>query len=145
MTILASIMDQESVEVVTMWTDIVFLAYTHLHFLLIFWLGGSAGDIKALVVLNLVTIFVVDLMSVVTTLNNKEKLTSYHIKVYILSMVVLNLCWVPGCWVISKEDSYQIMGGNEDEFEPNLENNGGVGRRSVSNPLFITGQISCPS
>jgi hypothetical protein len=71
-----------------MWSDIAVLGYLHLHYLLLLFAGSDLGDVKALIILNLATIFVVDIMSLITTLSNKSNIRDSHFHSYIISIIV---------------------------------------------------------
>lgn len=97
-----------------LWVDSMFVVYLNLHYLFVFWVRGNDGDVNALIVLNLTTIFVVDMMSVISTFQNKNEISQPQFSAYLIAMGVGNLSWFFAWWFLCK-------GGNEGFFAQNDE------------------------
>lgn len=76
-----------------MWSSVGLIAFMHLHYLIVWWVNDSSDGVS-IIVINLASIFIVNIMSFITVFGNSDAIQEGHIKRYALSMVGVNLSWI---------------------------------------------------
>lgn len=94
---------------VGLWDDVVLIGYLHLHYLLILWNRNEGDALKAIIMINLATIFVVDVMSVIETISNKSHLQYDSIKSYTFWMVGLNTTWICAWYLLARPEGEDYL------------------------------------
>jgi hypothetical protein len=71
---------------VGIWTDIAVLCFLHLHYVVIFLITRDFTEIKAFIMLNLTTIYVVDSMSMANVFKNYADIRLPQLIGYLISI-----------------------------------------------------------
>ena len=85
-------------------------------FVIIWWIENNASDMKSLIILNLAILFIADVMSIITTFQNRDYIESSHMKIYIICMWCLNWSWFIAWWVVTKDEQDGFFRANEDNL-----------------------------
>jgi hypothetical protein len=87
---------------VDIWTDIAVICFLHLHYVVIFLITKDFSEIKAYIMLNLTTVYVVDSMSIANMFKNYANIRSSQFTWYLIAFCIWNTTWFIASWILYK-------------------------------------------